>query len=341
MTVSIEESTSLRQAREIADEAFFPAALAVDGADRVPISHLDLLAEQGFYGLAAPPEFNRLDLPSFPAVCRVIETLASGCVTTTFVWAQHHNAVMAAANTGNAQLRAAWLEPLATGRRRAGLAIGAAVRPGPSALAATPADGGFLFSGAAPWVSGWGLIDTIYVAARLPDDTLVFALVDAATSGTLAVEPLRMSAVNASSTVTVTFDNHFVPADRVANQMPLEAWRQRDPATLRFNGSLALGVADRAIELADEPRLRQQLDAVRDRLDAADPDAMPAARAAASELALRASANLAVAAGSRAVLLDQHAQRLVREATFLLVFGSRPGIRDALHTAFVASGGVA
>ena len=37
-----------------------------------------------------------------------------------------------------------------------------------------------------------------------------------------------------------------------------------------------------------------------------------------------------VDAGSRAVLPDHHAQRLVREAAFLLVFGSRPAIRAAL-----------
>jgi hypothetical protein len=34
--------------------------------------------------------------------------------------------------------------------------------------------------------------------------------------------------------------------------------------------------------------------------------------------------------GSRAVSVDQHAQRLAREALFLLVFGSRPGIKGAL-----------
>ena len=96
-----DESTSLRQARQIADEVFFPAALAVDAGERVPASHLDLLAEQGFYGLAAPPGLNRLDLADFPAVCRVVEILAGGCLTTTFVWVQHHNAVMAAANTDN------------------------------------------------------------------------------------------------------------------------------------------------------------------------------------------------------------------------------------------------
>ena len=54
---------------------------------------------------------------------------------------------------------------------------------------------------------------------------------------------------------------------------------------------------------------------------------MPAARAAACELALRATAALVVSQGSTAVLADQDAQRLAREALFLLVFGSRPPIR--------------
>lgn len=57
---------------------------------------------------------------------------------------------------------------------------------------------------------------------------------------------------------------------------------------------------------------------------------MPAARAAASELALRLAAALCVTVGSRAVLLDRHAQRLAREAVFLLVYGSRPAVRESL-----------
>lgn len=333
MTATDDQPTGLRQAQEIADQVFFPAAAAVDASDHLPVSHLDLLAERGFYGLAAPPHLSTLELPDFPAVCRVIETLASGCLTTTFVWAQHHNAVMAAANTQNEQLKEEFLAPLATGRRRSGLAIGAAVRPGPAAVTATAVDGGWLLDGDAPWVSGWGLVDTLYVAGRGADDTLVWALVDAVESDSLTVEPLALTAVNASSTVTVRFREHFVPAARISGLMPLEAWRQRDPATLRFNGSLALGVAARAIALADSEELAKQLDTTRDTLDMSGPDSMPQARAAASHLALRACATLAVAEGSRAVLRDQHAQRLIREATFLLVFGSRPGIRSALTAA--------
>jgi len=57
---------------------------------------------------------------------------------------------------------------------------------------------------------------------------------------------------------------------------------------------------------------------------------MPGARAAACELALRATAALVVTQGSGAILADHDAQRLAREALFLLVFGSRPPIREAL-----------
>ena len=79
--------------------------------------------------------------------------------------------------------------------------------------------------------------------------------------------------------------------------------------------------------------LDHEVTACRERLDAAlgaDPTAMADARAAASELALRATAALAVRDGGNAVTVDQHAQRLAREAVFLLVFGSRPGIKSAL-----------
>jgi alkylation response protein AidB-like acyl-CoA dehydrogenase len=341
VTVINHDVAGLERARRIADEVLFPAAPAVDLGKAVPASHLDLLAEQGFYGLAAPPGLNRLDLPDFPAVCRAVETLAGGCLTTTFVWAQHHSAVMAAANTGNEALREIWLAPLAAGERRAGLAIGAAVRPGPAALTAEQVPGGWLLTGEAPWVSGWGAIDTLYVAARDADDVIVWALLDTVTGDTLSAVALELAAVNASRTVTVHFRRHFVPDERVTGRMPLAEWTQRDPSTLRFNGSLALGVAGRAIDLLGDPPAREalaaQLTQARARLDKADGQSLPGARAGASELALRASAALVVSQGSRAALADQTAARLLREAGFLLVFGSRPGIRAALESALVTA----
>ena len=112
--------------------------------------------------------------------------------------------------------------------------------------------------------------------------------------------------------------------------LPLDQWHSRDAAALRANGSLALGLAARCCELIGPGPLDEQLASCRAALDTAGPDAMPAARAAACELALRATAALVVSQGSTAILADQDAQRLAREALFLLVFGSRPPIRQSL-----------
>ena len=139
-----------------------------------------------------------------------------------------------------------------------------------------------------------------------------------------------MVAVMASSTVQLSFAGHRVPPERVTATLPFAQWPSRDAAGLRANGSLALGLAARCCELIGPGPLDEQLAQVRTALDSAGPDAMPGARAAACELALRATAALVVSQGSSAILAGQDAQRLAREALFLLVFGSRPPIRQAL-----------
>jgi len=115
----------------------------------------------------------------------------------------------------------------------------------------------------------------------------------------------------ASSTVELGFTGHPVPAGRVTATLPLAQWatgtRPACARTGRWRSAWPRGA-----------------------LEGADPASMPAARAAACELALRATAALVVSQGSTAILADQDAQRLAREALFLLVFGSRPPIKQAL-----------
>jgi alkylation response protein AidB-like acyl-CoA dehydrogenase len=327
-----QKSQSICEAQRIADEVLFPAALTVDTADQVPRSHLDLLAEKGFYSLAAPEPLTTLDLPGYPAVRRVVELLAGGCLTTTFVWIQHHGAMMAAAKTDNDAIRDTFPARLATGQCRAGMAVGAATRPGPPLLRATTVDGGWVFDGQAPWVTGWDMIDVVHTAGRDDQDMLIWALIDARASNSVIVEPLRMFAAQASRTVTLRFTRHFVPRERVTAIQPHAEYVKGDAESLRFNGCLACGVAGRAISMLgdDGHTLADELQVARTTLHQASPQNVPAARAATSELALRATTALAVHHGSRSILVDSHAQRLVREATFLLLFGSRPAIRAAL-----------
>jgi alkylation response protein AidB-like acyl-CoA dehydrogenase len=320
------------RARLIADEVLFPAAIETDRAALVPTDHLDLLAREGFYGIAGPREAGGGDLDRGTAN-RVIEILASGCLSSTFVWLQHHNPVRAVAGSPTPGLRDAWLAPLCRGDRRAGIAL-AGERPGPPLVHAERADGGFVLNGEAPWVTGWGLIDVVMVAARVGAQ-VVRGLVEAIPGPTLEVEPLRLVAANATGTVTIRFHDHVLAADRVVSVEPHADMLGRDAAGLRTNGSLALGVADRCRALIGSGDLDGELAATRSELDAATAASLPAARARASELALRATAALIVAEGARSILIDRHAQRLAREALFLLVFGSRPAIRTALFDTLV------
>ena len=151
-----DDSVWIRRARELATSVFAPAAMAVEASQRVPPEHLDLLAAEGFYGLAGPREAGGLDVP-FPVACRIIEILAGACLSTTFVWMQHHGVVRAVAGRA----------PPRCGRRCSGRCAAVSGGPGwpwpaccrgrPGCAPAPRLDGGYVLDGASPWVTGWGL----------------------------------------------------------------------------------------------------------------------------------------------------------------------------------------
>jgi alkylation response protein AidB-like acyl-CoA dehydrogenase len=322
------DSDAVEVARRIGEEVLFPAAMAVDRADAVPTEQLALLAEAGLYGLAGPAEAGGLDADLL-TLCSVVEVLASASLATTLVWVQHHGLVRVLAGDAPPALKEAWLAPLCRGERRAGLAL-AGLLPGRPRLRAVPAGGGWVLEGESPWVTGWGLIDVLHLAARGPDDSLVWLMVDAVERPGVEVRRQRLVAADASVTVHLDFAGLEVPGDRLLAIEPYDPAASMRPHVLRVNGSLALGVAMRCCRLLGPSPLDGDLEAARQFLDDSAPDELPVARAAASELAYRAAATLTVHTGSRAVLIDQHPQRLAREALLLLVFGSRPAIREAL-----------
>ena len=326
-------------ARQLADEVLFPAAMDVDAADAVPGDHLDGLAAAGLYGAAGPRDAGGLELDQ-ETMGLVVETLAGGCLATTFVWLQHHGLVRNLAGSGPSALRDEWLAPLCRGERRAGIAL-TGLLPGPARLRARPSGGrggGWEVEGASPWVSGWGLIHVLLLAARGPAEEVVWLVVDAREGGGLTAERQRLVAADASRTVHLTFSGLEVPAGRHLRTDPYDETGWTGGANLRLNGSLALGVVGRCCRLIGSGPLDAELAACRSGLDRAGPAGMAEARAAASELAVRAAAALLVHAGSGSILRRDHAQRLYREAAFLLVFGSRASIRDGLLRRLGAAG---
>ncbi|MGH7882950.1 MAG: acyl-CoA dehydrogenase family protein [Candidatus Dormibacteraceae bacterium] len=335
----------LERAHTIADEVLFPASLDVDAEGAIPSSHFDLLAKQGFYGLARAPEPGGSEI-DFPSLMNIVETLSGGCLTTTFTWLQHHALVLGLTSTTNVNLREKCLNPAIRGELRSGVALAGAI-PRPPRLWVTATEGGWLVSGDAPFVSGWGIVDVLLIAARDtaggPEGTIVSGVIEAQIGRGIAAEELPLVVAVGSNTVRLHFEDYFLPLEQVIGEASHPNFLARQRIGSRLAGCLAMGVAGRCIRMiaeAGQPEIaelfRGQQDAIRIGLDGglSNPESMPAARAAASELAYRAGGTLMAVVGSSGIFARQHAQRLVREAMFTLVAASRPEIKHHLLDLF-------
>src|SRR4051812_3910515 len=326
--VAMTDTPIVDRAREIAEAQLFPRASETDAADLVPRANLDALASAGLYGITAPADAGGLDA-DFETYLEVVEILAGACLATTFIWLQHPGVVRAVAGATQA-LRERFLGRMCRGEVRAGIALGGLLAHAPGISARRDGDG-WIFDGNAPWVTGWGRIDVLQVAGVDAAANVVYALVEATPSGPLQVGPiLDLVALRSSATAAVRFSALRVSDGAITLVQPLAERERQDHITLRGHAALAVGVAARCVRLLGETPLSGQLDAVRRRLATARPDEMPAAKAAAAAFAHRAAAALVVSTGSRSLLRAEHADRLAREALFLLVFGSRPAIKAAL-----------
>ncbi len=313
-------------AEAFAEDTLFPNAIATDLGGQLPEAQLLQWAKMGLYGLTAPPDLGGAGATR-ETLLSVIESMAFGCLTTAFVWVQHQGSCRAAVESSG-PTHEAWAAKLSSGRARGGVAFAHLLRAGPPAIVAEPADDGWVISGTAPWVTGWGFIDVVHVAARHGDD-IVWSLLDAREAPTLMAKPLALSAINSSATFEVQFDKHPVPSSRVTSVQPYDDWRANYPSGLRLNGSLSLGVARRAASLLGPNPLDTELADARQQLDSASVAELPEARGRTSALAVRLASSLVASLGGRSVVSDQHGQRLVREANFLLIQGQTPEIRAA------------
>ena len=312
-------------AQQLADGVLFDRALDVDAAGSVPEHNLDLLRDAGFYGLWTPRDVGGCGLDELERL-PILEALAGGCLTTAFTWAQHGGGSANAARTPpGSVLHERWARALATGERRSGVAFAHVLRPEPCLFAERAGDG-WLLRGVAPFVTGWGHIDAVLVAAH-DADRLVWMLIPANEARTLTSHRLRLAAVDSSVTVELRFDGHAVVDDHVVEVIGYDEWHAFYRQGLRTNGALMLGVASRALTLLGPSPLDAEVDAARKALHAADVDDMPECRAQVGFVGIRATSALVSAVGGRAITVGHHAQRLAREALFLLVQGQTAEIR--------------
>jgi alkylation response protein AidB-like acyl-CoA dehydrogenase len=299
----------------------------IDSFDLIPSDHFDGLANTGLYGAFAPNSVGGLGL-ELDTLCNVVEQFASACLTTTFVWIQHFRLLATLLDPATPEHLREQLPLAISGQLKGGVALGGLL-PGPPRLRAIELRDGWRLDGDAPWVSGWGIVDVLFVTARQQDDVVVSFVIDAVDQPGLVATRHRLSAMNASSTVQLTFDGFHIPVDRYVGSQPYAPGVER-PEGLRVNGSLALGITRRCCELLGPSPLDDELRRCRADLNAFETKYVSISRARAVELAVRAAHVLAVSRGSQSAVAGDIAERTTREAAMLLVFGSRPAIKESL-----------
>lgn len=349
-------------AAELGAALLAPTAAASD-VDGVPRGHLDALGRAGLLGLGAPHALGGADAPA--GVRReVAELLAGACGTTWFCWVQHATPLAALLESDNDRLRATWLSPLAAGEAVAGIAFAHLRRPGPPPVVATRVDGGWRMDGVLDWVTSWSVADVVMIAAQgAPphDDRIVFAFLEPADApGITAGPPLALAAMGGTHTCPVRLDALLVADADVALLRDRDDWR-RDDAHRTANASPAsfgitraavaelaaaaerrgsAAAAELAATLTDECRaVRRAAYRLMDEVAADEAlDERLALRAHALELAVRSTTALVTAGAGGAMRLTDPAQRLAREALFLLVQAQTAPVREATLRRLGAAG---
>lgn len=333
-----------------------PGAEEVDRAGDVPRARLDALAAAGLCALVGPADFGGAAAPS-EVVREVFEAVAGACGNTFFCWAQHHYPVRLLAASANRSARERYLADLCAGRLLGSAAFAYLRRPGPPAVAAEPAPGGWCVRGEAPWVTSWGRADLLGVSAGTADGRVVSFLLAAREGDAVrASAPLGLAAMGATSTVRLAFDGLFVPDDDVAGVVGAKEWRAADRVGTAQPTPAAFGVAATCCRLlaaraaSGPPAVAEaaaRIDAERRRArdhayHLADLPLPPAgdereahlqalvdARAWGLDVAARAAAALVAASGGGAMELGSPAQRLWREAAFYSIQAQTEALREA------------
>ena len=329
-------------ARALARDVLIPQAEQVD-VEGVRRETLDLLAAAGLLGLVGPAQWGGAAAPA-PVVREVVEVLGGADGATWFVSAQHTLPLLTLARSSNVALQERLLPGLCTGSLLSGVAIAHVRRPGPPAVTATRAEGGWRYDGAVAWMTGWGLCDVFLLGGLSADGELVLSMLDARDrTGLTSSAPMGLAAMQATRTVSLTLDGLPVSDDDVVDVTDAARWLAGDAARSANVVPAVFGLIDRITDLLEPraPELTAALRAEKVRIRTAAyalMDDVPALeqverrlelRAEAIELAVRAATSLVVAGGGGAMAVTSPAQRLLREAVFHTVQAQTAPVRAA------------
>jgi alkylation response protein AidB-like acyl-CoA dehydrogenase len=310
----------------------------LDQSGQWPLEELERLARAGAMRWAVPREFGGLELSTLDQHL-AYERLARASLAVALVLSQRDSAV-GLVDAAQSEIRREMLPRLASDEvfSTVGIAqLTTSRQGGPPAVRAVRTPDGYQLDGLIPWCTGAAKAQFIVAGANTEDGKQILVLLPTDAPGVRIDDPMPLAALTASWTTSVhcegvKIDERFVlrgPAEKVIvrpNHLPLG------------QAFLAMGFCRGVLDLIAEhwsaaaekafKRLEAELVQIREqviRLSGAGMEAdanaaAPMIRGQCNDLALR-SAHAAVTLYKGTALLVTHpAQRLAREALFLLVW---------------------
>lgn len=270
-----------------------------------------------------------------------------------FLQAQHQSAGTLLAHSENESLKQTYLPNMGSGRVLVGISFAHLRRSHPPVKAIAHADG-YLLTGESPWVTGYGFFESFIGAAVLSNGQAVYGIVPFQSTGqptggkVICSEPMALAAMNSTRTVTVQFQDWFLPNSEVVRVSPINAVATSDRLNVLHHSFFALGCARAGLDILEavyqakqlsflqsaQEFLTKELEECRQSIFSASTDHhsfeknLPL-RAWAIELAVRCAHAAITASGGAANSINHPAQRVYREALVYTVSGQTNAVMEA------------
>lgn len=343
-----------------------PNVVDIDIHAQYPKRFMHKLGAIGGFGSLTPPELGGSGRGLAHAI-QVIEEVSKECVSTGFlVWAQYA-LQWYLNNSANAALKARVLPDVARGELLGGTgqsnAMKSCVGIEEARLKATPVEGGYIINGTLPWVSNIGIDHAFHVGATVAGQSgLLVGLVRGDHPGLTLVQNARFIGMDGTNTFACQFKNAFLPEDQVVCHPGAEfsAFAARTKsAFILLQMGMGLGLIDACVAMMKRSNrthghVNRFLDVQADALEAELESARAATyelakrieregsaphvretlalRLAGGELSLKAAHAAMLHLGAKGYLVNNAAQRRLREAYFIaIVTPATKHLRKELH----------
>ena len=184
-----------------------------------------------------------------------------------FLQIQHQSAAAFISYSENESLKQRYPPQIAKGQILVGGGLSQLRRKGEAPVKAFPVEGGYQVEGKVPWVTGFDFFKDFIVGAVLPDSRAIYGIVPFTETyqeagGAISFsEPMQLSAMASTNTVSATFTNWFLPEESVVLVAKKAGTiHESDKKNVLFAGFLALGCARAGLDIVETAAKTKQLD---------------------------------------------------------------------------------